>query len=214
MYEGDNSFSILISIDNGRQFLNWFSYLKIGVCWFKVNQNMYLGIQLIINQHWYWDGDTPWTSYQIRNIAGCICQECLERFLGHRLQRKLFVSGPGMHRGTNVTHVPWCLSGSLTRVGGENVPGIRGACATHNVMYIVRGPLYQRWWPNLLTYICTTQSHVVYMYTEEIALFCSTILHRIATKEHTLFSEIHQFLSIRLRIQHFAIGVKWPAIMS
>ena len=28
-----------------------------------------------------------------------------------------------------VTHVPWCMSGSLTCGGGENIPGIPGACA-------------------------------------------------------------------------------------
>ena len=39
-----------------------------------------------------------------------------------------------------VTHVPWCISGSLTRGGGENVPGIPGACASHNSTYLVRGP--------------------------------------------------------------------------
>ena len=33
------------------------------------------------------------------------------------------VSGPGMHHGTCVAHVPWCMSGSLTRARGENVPG-------------------------------------------------------------------------------------------
>ena len=40
-------------------------------------------------------------------------------------------------------HVPWCMPGSLTRVsfevgGGENVPGIPGACATRNLTYLVR----------------------------------------------------------------------------
>ena len=34
-----------------------------------------------------------------------------------------------MHHGTCVTHVPWCMSGSLTTGDGENVPGIPGACA-------------------------------------------------------------------------------------
>ena len=34
-----------------------------------------------------------------------------------------------MHHGTCVTHVPWCMSGSLTYGDGENVPGIPGACA-------------------------------------------------------------------------------------
>ena len=62
---------------------------------------------------------------------------CRKRFSHHRLQRKPIVSYPGMHHGTCVTHVPCCMSGSLTRGGGENVPG---ACATHNFAYPVRGP--------------------------------------------------------------------------
>ena len=60
----------------------------------------------------------------------------------HRLQRKPLVSDPSMHHGTCVTHVPWCMSGSLTRGGGENVPGIPGACATRNFTYLVRGPFH------------------------------------------------------------------------
>ena len=44
-----------------------------------------------------------------------------------------------------VTHVPWCMPGLLTSDsfevgGGENVPGIPGACATRNFTYLVRGP--------------------------------------------------------------------------
>ena len=46
-----------------------------------------------------------------------------------QFQRKPLVSDPGMHHGTWVTHVPWCMSGSRTRGDGENVPGIPGACA-------------------------------------------------------------------------------------
>ena len=35
-----------------------------------------------------------------------------------------------MHHGTCITHVPWCILGSLiTRGGGENVPGIPETCA-------------------------------------------------------------------------------------
>ena len=55
------------------------------------------------------------------------------------------VSDPGMHHGTCVTHVPWCMPGSLTssflwsRCQG-NVPGIPGACKTQNVTYVVKGP--------------------------------------------------------------------------
>ena len=45
-------------------------------------------------------------------------RECRERFPHHRLQRKPLVSDPRMHHGTCVTHVRWCMSGSLTLGGG------------------------------------------------------------------------------------------------
>ena len=67
-------------------------------------------------------------------------RECRERFPRRRLQRKLLVSDPGVHLGTCVTHVPWCMSDSLTHSGGENVPGIPSACANRNFTYLVRGP--------------------------------------------------------------------------
>ena len=35
--------------------------------------------------------------------------------------------------------VPWCMSGSLTRCGWDNVPGIPGACATRNFTKLTRG---------------------------------------------------------------------------
>ena len=75
-------------------------------------------------------GSQPWASYQIRKIAGCACAgNAGNVFPRRRFQRKPLVSDPGMHHGTCVTHVPWCMSGSLTRGDGENVPGIPGACA-------------------------------------------------------------------------------------
>ena len=71
-----------------------------------------------------------WASCQIRKIAGCACAgNAGNVFPRHWLQRKTLVSDPGMHHGTCVTHVPWCMSGSLVPDGGENVPGIPGACA-------------------------------------------------------------------------------------
>ena len=71
-----------------------------------------------------------WASYQIRKIAGCACAGNAGKvFPRRRFQRKPLVSDPGMHHGTCVTHVPWCMSGSLTCGNGENVPGIPGACA-------------------------------------------------------------------------------------
>ena len=72
----------------------------------------------------------PWASYQIRNIASCACVgNAGNVFPRRRLQRKPLVSDPGMHHGTCVTHVPWCMSVSLASGGGDNVPGIPGACA-------------------------------------------------------------------------------------
>ena len=71
-----------------------------------------------------------WASYQIRKIAGCACAgNAGNVFPRRRFQMKPLVSDPGMHHGTCVTHVPWCMSGSLTCGDGENVPGIPGACA-------------------------------------------------------------------------------------
>ena len=73
---------------------------------------------------------STWASYQIHKIAGCACAGNAGNVFPHRrFKRKPLVSDPGMHHGTCMTHVPWCMSGSLTCGDGENVPGIPGACA-------------------------------------------------------------------------------------
>ena len=54
-------------------------------------------------------------SHQKRYLHGSLTKS-RERFPCHRLQSKQLVSDPGgMHHGTWVTHVSWCMSGSLTR---------------------------------------------------------------------------------------------------
>ena len=63
-------------------------------------------------------------------------RECRERFRG--------VSDPDMHHGACVTHVLWCMPGSLISgffkvCGEENVPGIPGECATSNFTYLANG---------------------------------------------------------------------------
>ena len=70
-------------------------------------------------------------------------REWRERFSPHLLQRKPLVSA---------THVPWCMSGSLTCGGGENVPGIPGACATRNFPCLVRGPFLTQLLPGIPTF--------------------------------------------------------------
>ena len=85
----------------------------------------------------------PWTSCQIRKLAGAHAPGMLRTF-----SPPPRVSNPDMHQGTCVTHVPWCMPGSLTHgflwisAAGENVPGIPGACVTLNFTYLVRGPWY------------------------------------------------------------------------
>ena len=51
----------------------------------------------------------PWASYQIRKIAGAHAPGMPGKF-----SPPPRVSDPGMHHGTCVTHVPWCMPGSLT----------------------------------------------------------------------------------------------------
>ena len=81
--------------------------------------------------------DSTWASYQIRKIAGCACA----KNAGNVSPPTDFkVSDPGMHHGMYVTHVPWCMSGSLTRGSTENVSGIPGACATRNFTNLLRSP--------------------------------------------------------------------------
>ena len=89
-----------------------------------------------------------WASYQIRKISTwdsmhrChMHRECRERFPRHRFQGTPLGSDPGMHHGACIVHVPWWMYGSLTCGDGEDVPGIPGACATHNFRYLARGPL-------------------------------------------------------------------------
>ena len=66
--------------------------------------------------------------------------EFQERFPRYWRQSKPLVSDPGMNHGTCVTQVQWCMPGSLTSCGGENVPGIPGACTTRNFTYLVKRP--------------------------------------------------------------------------
>ena len=92
---------------------------------------------------WLWMGPLPpchgpLTRYVMLRVVHA--RECRERFSRHRLQRKLLVSDPGMYHDTCAMHVPWCMSGSLTRGGGENFRGFAGVCATRNITYLVRGP--------------------------------------------------------------------------
>ena len=80
-----------------------------------------------------WTPFQLWVSYQMRKIADCACAGNA----GNVFPTTDF-------KGNRVTHVLWCMSGSLTRGGWENVPSISGACATRNFMYLVRVPCWSQ----------------------------------------------------------------------
>ena len=92
-------------------------------------------------------------------------QECRECFPLSRHHRKPLVSDPGMHHDTCATHVPWYMSGSLTRGGGENVPGIPGECAARNFAYLVRSPWEQKAEAKYkLCQCCSKSAHNTYIH--------------------------------------------------
>ena len=87
-----------------------------------------------------YSGPNTRASCRIRRIAGCNAPGLPGTF-----SPTPRVSYPDVHHGTCVTHVLWCIPGSLTNGFlwcrcGENVPGIPGACATRNFTYRVRDP--------------------------------------------------------------------------
>ena len=88
----------------------------------------------------------PWTSYQIRRIAGCACAGNAGNVFPPR------VSDPDLHHGTCVTHVPWCIPGSLTsgflwrRWWGKR-PRLSRRMRNPQFSYLVRGP-----WADLSRY--------------------------------------------------------------
>ena len=98
------------------------------------------------------------------NIAGACTGNAGNIFPAINFNRKPLVRDHGVHHGTCVTHVPWCIQWSLTHCGGENVPGIPGACATHNFTYLIRGPY--------VTYSVKQENHAVQYHN---ASGCSTL---------------------------------------
>ena len=134
----------------------------------------------------------PFTRYVLR-----MCWECREHFHRHRLQRKPLVGDPDMHHGTCVTHVPWCMSGSLTRDDGENVPGIPGACATRNFAYLARGPWGPQVGSRILTILGITQQTKTAV-TSVVSLYFIhwfTVSISISRWRHNMEIEIYCILS-------------------
>ena len=142
-----------------------------------------------LSKYLYWQ---EWASYQIRKIAVCACVgECRERFSRHWLRRKPLVSDPAMHHGTCVTHVPWCMSVSLTRGGGENVPGLPGACATRNFTNLLRGSWKSHEWCKssfiyriIRTDICTILQFTIMTQMFLDTLYVYNVIHLLHRRRH------------------------------
>ena len=108
-------------------------------------------------------------------------RECRERSPGHRLQTKPLVSDPGVHHVTCVTYVPWCLSGSLTRSGGESIPG---ACANRNLTYLASGPLSE---PKMIYFTVAYIHHQ----TWSILLWYQVVVNTLSSRRQAI--EIFNF---------------------
>ena len=118
-----------------------------------------------------------WASCQILKIASAHAPGIPQTF-----SPSPQVSDPDMYHGTCVTHVPWCMPGSLTSVsfeigGGGNVPGIPGACATCNFTYLVRGPCLESTMETLVLdiLICWKWPHTNKYYYVNATLKCSVM---------------------------------------
>ena len=74
-----------------------------------------------------WKCRLQWASCQIRKIASCVCPGNAGTFSSPPR-----VSNPDMHHGTCVTHVLWCMPGSLIITSGFNWSQWRGKRYRHS----------------------------------------------------------------------------------
>ena len=101
---------------------SWLSMLKlkIFILWYAIpdqyerilpKEHVYTENCFIYFSYLEFHWPFPWASCQIRKIAGAHAPGMPGTF-----SPPPRVSNPDMHHGTCVTHVPWCMPGSLTRV--------------------------------------------------------------------------------------------------
>ena len=96
-------------------------------------------------------------------------RECRERFPHHWLQKKPLVRrSRHASRHVRLMHVSWCMSGSLTRGGGKNVPGIPGACVTRYFTYLAKGPFRQTFFRDAV--------HISHEICTRIVMFCCVLI--------------------------------------
>ena len=108
------------------------------------------------------------------NCGLCMRRECRERFPRRRIQRKPRVSDPGMHYGTCVTHVPWCMSGSLYPQWWGKRSRHSRRMRIRNLTYLARGLCYD-----------SKCIHVINLSVVRITAVCWDI-HALDTNEATM----------------------------
>ena len=137
---------------------------------------------LLTEINWVLDMDTWFHGPLTQNCVLRMCRECRERFPRHRFRRIPLVIDPGLHHGTCVTHVPWCMLGSLACGGGKNVPGIPGACVTRKFTYLVRNPLIDLRSMDVSSHPCSSFNAVCWITVDEVSVcnyihwFCAHVI--------------------------------------
>ena len=92
------------------QFLLWLTWPTFDVAVHLIVSGVYWFAAIWIHSVWCDPVlSTIWASYQIREIAGSACAGN-----SRNISPPPQISNPDMHHGTCVTHVPWCMPGSLT----------------------------------------------------------------------------------------------------
>ena len=129
--------------------------------------------------------DKQWASYQIRKIARAHAPGMPETF-----SQPLRVSDPDMHHGTCMTHVPWCMPGSLTsgflwsQRRGKTFP----ACPAHAQPAILR--IWQEAHGNPIT-LFTPYSQ---MSPKSMVLVSTSIDNRITTTGFPILVSWHLYI--------------------
>ena len=87
-------------------------------------------IQILLMTQYKRQFDVTWASCQIRKIASCACAGNA----GNDFPATVSFARATMHPGI----ANWRFA--LKSVSRKNFPGIPGACTTHNLTYLLRGP--------------------------------------------------------------------------
>ena len=149
-----------------------------------------------------------WASYQIRKYCRLrLFQKCRERFPRHQLKRKPLFSDPGMHDGTCVTYVPWCVWVKRSRhsrrvrhprfyVSGRRPIELRYTREFNNTAYNKFSPVprtYHAWYPTfsilfpVIIIFCNVHRQVITIWFEKAhSNYLQPIVCELWTSHHVI----------------------------